>query len=208
MMPAPRNWRKGPGARRPPSSGRESASDGVPIAGRIGTMSEPAVNETPYADLGPDLILDAVESLGLVTDGHLLALNSYENRVYQVGIEDAEPVIAKFYRPGRWSDDGILEEHGFTLELAEREIPAVPPSPPRAHPAPVRRLPLLREPPPRRAGPGAGGLRGAGDPGALHRAHPLVGASAALRPSPHPGHRGLRRGATGLPARGGLDPAP
>jgi Ser/Thr protein kinase RdoA (MazF antagonist) len=83
--------------------------------------------ETPYADLGPDLILDAVESIGLPTDGHLLALNSYENRVYQVGIEDAEPVIAKFYRPGRWSDAAILEEHGFTLELAEQEIPAVPP---------------------------------------------------------------------------------
>ena len=90
-------------------------------------MSDARDAETPYADLGPDLILDAVESIGLPTDGHLLALNSYENRVYQVGIEDAEPVIAKFYRPGRWSDAAILEEHGFTLELAEQEIPAVPP---------------------------------------------------------------------------------
>ncbi|NEX22092.1 serine/threonine protein kinase [Thiorhodococcus mannitoliphagus] len=85
-------------------------------------------NPTPYADLTPDLILDAVESIGLITDGHLLALNSYENRVYQIGIEDANPVIAKFYRPGRWSDAAILEEHTFTLELAEREIPAVPPA--------------------------------------------------------------------------------
>ncbi|MEA3277011.1 MAG: serine/threonine protein kinase [Pseudomonadota bacterium] len=82
---------------------------------------------TPYADLSPDLVLDAVESLDLPVDGRLLALNSYENRVYQVGIEDATPVIAKFYRPGRWSNAAILEEHAFTRELAEREVPAVPP---------------------------------------------------------------------------------
>ena len=87
-----------------------------------------ATSPTPYADLTPDLILDAVEQVGLLTDGHLLALNSYENRVYQVGIEDATPVIAKFYRPGRWSDAAILEEHDFTLQLAELEIPAVPPT--------------------------------------------------------------------------------
>lgn len=83
---------------------------------------------TPFADLSPDLILDAVDSLGLDTDGHLLALNSYENRVYQVGVEAATPVIVKFYRPGRWSDVAILEEHDFTQELANREIPAVPPT--------------------------------------------------------------------------------
>lgn len=84
-------------------------------------------NPTPYADLGPDLVLDAIESLGLATDGRLLALNSYENRVYQIGIEDAAPIIAKFYRPERWSDAAILEEHAFTLTLAEHEIPVVPP---------------------------------------------------------------------------------
>jgi Ser/Thr protein kinase RdoA (MazF antagonist) len=82
---------------------------------------------TPYADLSPDRLLDAVEDLGFVPDGRLLALNSYENRVYQIGIADGPPLIAKFYRPGRWSDEAILEEHAFTLELAEREIPAVPP---------------------------------------------------------------------------------
>jgi Ser/Thr protein kinase RdoA (MazF antagonist) len=86
-----------------------------------------AGSETPYADLAPDVVLDAIESLGFVTDGRLLALNSYENRVYQVGLEDAEPVIAKFYRPGRWSDKAILEEHGFALEAAAAEIPVVPP---------------------------------------------------------------------------------
>ena len=81
----------------------------------------------PYCNLTPDTILDAVESVGLETDGRQLALNSYENRVYQVGIEDGDPLIAKFYRPGRWSDAAILEEHAFALELAEHEIPLVAP---------------------------------------------------------------------------------
>jgi Ser/Thr protein kinase RdoA (MazF antagonist) len=81
----------------------------------------------PYSELTPECILDAVESLQLRCDGRLLALNSYENRVYQVGIEDAPPVIAKFYRPGRWTDAAILEEHRYTQQLAELEIPAVPP---------------------------------------------------------------------------------
>ncbi len=80
----------------------------------------------PYARLTPDTVLDALESVGLVCDGRQLALNSYENRVYQVGIEDGAPVVAKFYRPGRWSDAAILEEHAFIAKLAEREIPAVP----------------------------------------------------------------------------------
>ncbi|MGA7981935.1 MAG: serine/threonine protein kinase [Chromatiaceae bacterium] len=82
---------------------------------------------TPYADLSPDRVLDAIESLGLSVDGRLLALNSYENRVYQVGVEDAAPVIAKFYRPGRWSNAAIWEEHAFAEKLVEHEIPAVAP---------------------------------------------------------------------------------
>ena len=81
----------------------------------------------PYAGLTPDVMLNAVDSVGYRTDGRLLALNSYENRVYQIGIEDEKPVVAKFYRPARWSNEQILEEHAFTLELAAREIPAVPP---------------------------------------------------------------------------------
>ena len=81
---------------------------------------------TPYTGLTPDLILNAIDSAGYRTDGRLLALNSYENRVYQVGIEDEKPLVAKFYRPERWSDEQILEEHAFTAELAAREIPAVP----------------------------------------------------------------------------------
>ena len=83
----------------------------------------------PFASLTPDRVLDALEALGFYPDGRLLALNSYENRVYQVGIEDGAPVVAKFYRPARWSDAAILEEHAFLLELAEREIPVVAPLP-------------------------------------------------------------------------------
>ncbi|HEB57952.1 MAG TPA: serine/threonine protein kinase [Gammaproteobacteria bacterium] len=86
---------------------------------------------TPYARLTPDTVLDAVAGLGMVPSGHLLALNSYENRVYQIGIDDATAggafVVAKFYRPQRWSDATILEEHAFALELAAQEIPIVPP---------------------------------------------------------------------------------
>ena len=81
---------------------------------------------TSYATLSPDLVLDALDTLGLYSDGRLLALNSYENRVYQIGMEDGPPVVAKFYRPGRWSDAQILEEHAFVAELVEREIPVVP----------------------------------------------------------------------------------
>lgn len=81
----------------------------------------------PFATLTPDLVLDAVESVGFLSDARVLALNSYENRVYQVGIEGEQPLIAKFYRPGRWSDAAIVEEHRFTAELAACEVPVVAP---------------------------------------------------------------------------------
>ncbi|MHA6206098.1 serine/threonine protein kinase [Dyella soli] len=84
-------------------------------------------HEAPYATLDPDRVLDAVTACGLWPDGRLLALNSYENRVWQVGLDDASPVIAKFYRPYRWSDAAILEEHAFALELAADELPVVAP---------------------------------------------------------------------------------
>jgi Ser/Thr protein kinase RdoA (MazF antagonist) len=84
-------------------------------------------DETPYARLTPDLVLDSVTACGLWPDGRLLALNSYENRVWQVGLEDESPVIAKFYRPSRWSDAAILEEHAFAQELADAELPVVAP---------------------------------------------------------------------------------
>jgi Ser/Thr protein kinase RdoA (MazF antagonist) len=83
----------------------------------------------PYAALTPDLALDAIESLGHRCDGRLLALNSYENRVFLAGLEDGGALVAKFYRPGRWTDAQILEEHAFAAELAEREIPVVAPLP-------------------------------------------------------------------------------
>lgn len=91
-------------------------------------MSNPAtINQTDYSRLTPDTVINAVESTGLPGDSRILALNSYENRVYQVGLEEDSPVIAKFYRPGRWSDEQILEEHQFTRELYDLEIPVVPP---------------------------------------------------------------------------------
>ncbi|GAB7526899.1 serine/threonine protein kinase [Paraburkholderia sp. 2C] len=84
----------------------------------------------PFARLTPERVLDAIDSVlasaGLRTDGRMLPLNSYENRVYQIGVEDSAPIVAKFYRPARWSDAAILEEHAFVAELAAREIPAVP----------------------------------------------------------------------------------
>ena len=93
----------------------------------------------PYADLTPDRLLDALAGIGVLGDGRLLALNSYENRVYQVYVEDvaaigapAGPgaVVAKFYRPGRWTDAQILEEHAFSAALEAAEIPVVAPARP------------------------------------------------------------------------------
>ncbi|MDW3094948.1 MAG: serine/threonine protein kinase [Gammaproteobacteria bacterium] len=81
----------------------------------------------PFETLDPSFILDAVDSVGFKTDGRVTILNSYENRVYQIGIDEAEPVIAKFYRPGRWTNEQIQEEHYYCYELAEAELPVVAP---------------------------------------------------------------------------------
>ncbi len=80
-----------------------------------------------YAGLGPQQVLAALDAAGLRGDGRLLQLNSYENRVFQVMLEDGGAVVAKFYRPGRWSDAQILEEHDFARALAAAEVPVVPP---------------------------------------------------------------------------------
>lgn len=96
----------------PPSGPREVAASGDAL---------------DYHTLSPDLILDAIDATGLVTDGRLMALNSFENRVYQIGLEEGGFVVAKFYRPGRWSDAAIEDEHRFTLALAEAEIPVTAP---------------------------------------------------------------------------------
>jgi Ser/Thr protein kinase RdoA (MazF antagonist) len=82
---------------------------------------------TPYAGLSPEGVLDALGACGLYGDGRLLQLNSYENRVFQAFLEDGRAVVAKFYRPGRWSDAQILEEHRYALELAAAEIPVAAP---------------------------------------------------------------------------------
>jgi Ser/Thr protein kinase RdoA (MazF antagonist) len=84
-------------------------------------------SEAPYSKLSPQIVLDAIEAVGHRCDGRVLALNSYENRVYQIGLEDGAPLVAKFYRPARWSDAMIREEHAFACELAAQEIPVVAP---------------------------------------------------------------------------------
>jgi Ser/Thr protein kinase RdoA (MazF antagonist) len=84
-------------------------------------------DEQPFAALSPDAVLAAAEALGIECDGRLFALNSYENRVYQLGSADQGTLVFKFYRPARWSDAQILEEHAFALELAAAELPVVAP---------------------------------------------------------------------------------
>ncbi|MFT5221056.1 MAG: Ser/Thr protein kinase RdoA (MazF antagonist) [Planctomycetota bacterium] len=91
------------------------------------TDSQEDVSQHPYSRLTPDTVIDAVESCIGFSDARILALNSYENRVYQVGMEEGDPVIVKFYRPNRWSDEQIGEEHEFTRFLFDQEIPVVPP---------------------------------------------------------------------------------
>jgi len=90
-------------------------------------VTSPPQSPHPYDSLTPDAVLDAIEAAGYRPTGTQLALNSYENRVYMIGEETAGYLIAKFYRPGRWSDAQIHEEHAFSLELAELEIPVVAP---------------------------------------------------------------------------------
>jgi Ser/Thr protein kinase RdoA (MazF antagonist) len=99
-----------------------------------------------YEDLTPQQVLDALDAVGLRGDGRILQLNSYENRVFQVFLEDGRVVVAKFYRPGRWSDAQILEEHAFALELAAAEVPVVPPLA-LVPDTPTEGLKLLGEPP-------------------------------------------------------------
>lgn len=82
---------------------------------------------TPYANLTPDYVLDTIEQLGYITDARIYPLNSYENRVYQVGLEEGPPLIAKFYRPKRWTEAQIIEEHEFSTALHDLDIPVVAP---------------------------------------------------------------------------------
>jgi len=129
-----------------------------------------------YARLSPDLVIRAVESTGRWSDARVFALNSYENRVYQVGIEDAAPLVAKFYRPRRWTDAQIREEHAFARELAGAELPVVAPLADAAGETLFHhdgyRFALF----PRRGGQGME----AGDPDQLHRVGMLLGRVHAL----------------------------
>ncbi len=83
--------------------------------------------KSAFESLGPNQILDSLDAVGWHTDGRVSGLNSYENRVYQVGLEDGSSVVAKFYRPHRWSDATILEEHQFSAELQDTDIPVICP---------------------------------------------------------------------------------
>jgi Ser/Thr protein kinase RdoA (MazF antagonist) len=99
-----------------------------------------------YDDLTPDQVLDGLDAVGFRGDGRILQLNSYENRVFQVMLEGGGAVVAKFYRPGRWSDQQIVEEHRFALELVDAEVPVVAPCALQAGGEDVSLLPA--DPPP------------------------------------------------------------
>jgi Ser/Thr protein kinase RdoA (MazF antagonist) len=106
----------------------------------------PPASQTPFADLTPGAVLDALDAVCLHGDGRLIQLNSYENRVFQVYLETGDVVVPKFYRPGRWSDAQILEEHSFSAELAAAEIPVVGPLALQVEPAPRQRVTLSGDP--------------------------------------------------------------
>lgn len=101
--------------------------DNLPVLDNCSTND--SNTDQAYANLSPDEVLNSIEEFGFQCDGRLLALNSYENRVYRVGLEDegGKSLVAKFYRPNRWTDQAILEEHQFTQTLFEQEIPVVAP---------------------------------------------------------------------------------
>ena len=90
-------------------------------------MTNESSAEQPFAGLTPDVVIESLERLGIECDGRLFALNSYENRVYQVGVGAQEMRVLKFYRPGRWTDAQILEEHAFTRELLAADLPVAAP---------------------------------------------------------------------------------
>jgi Ser/Thr protein kinase RdoA (MazF antagonist) len=106
------------------AKGKAAKGEAVAESPEAADLAETAA---PFTGLTPDALLDALDAVGLRPDGRLLALNSFENRVYMVWIEDAPPLVVKFYRPRRWSDAAILEEHAFVGELAAAELPVVAP---------------------------------------------------------------------------------
>ena len=162
----------------------------------------------PYSGLTPDAVLDALESAGVRGDGRLLALNSYENRVYQVCLEEGPPVVAKFYRPARWTrraDSGGARVRAGARRARDPGGRAARAR--RKNPARVRRLPLRGLSAPRRPHAGARRSGHARMDRPLHRPHPRGRRGAAVRGAPCPRHRSLRRRAARLAARARLHPA-
>lgn len=96
---------------------------------RSATLAAPvsAAPHDAFFALTPERVLDAVEVGGRRATGYAFALNSFENRVYEVELEDGERLVAKFYRPDRWSREAIADEHAFLAELHAEELPVVPP---------------------------------------------------------------------------------
>ena len=126
-MSAPHGRPKGRQSKNGAALRRTPVTPSLGEGDREGGQAPFADSSIPFAGLRPETILDAVESRGFRCSGALLALNSYENRVWQVGIEEGEPLVAKFYRPESWSDAQIGEEHAFTTQLAAEELPVVAP---------------------------------------------------------------------------------
>ncbi len=91
------------------------------------SQASPPQAPAPFAGLAPDVVLDALAAVGFEGDGRLIQLNSFENRVYQVSLVDGTHVVTKFYRPARWTDEQIAEEHAFSQEALDAEIPVVAP---------------------------------------------------------------------------------
>ena len=87
----------------------------------------PEASDPTWEGLDQDKVIDLVESTGRISDLRAMPLNSYENRVWQVGIEDADPIVVKIYRPNRWSDEQLIEEHSFSRQLADADVPVVAP---------------------------------------------------------------------------------
>jgi hypothetical protein len=155
-----------------------------------------AASASVVTPLDPQQVLAALDAAGLRGDGRILQLNSYENRVFQVLLEDGRAVVAKFYRPGRWSDAQILEEHDFALELAEAEVPVVPPL--VLHPAADAAAPAGR--------PADAGLLPRRRAGSLHAARrPPDPPAARLRPAA-PGRTGCAPGRRSARSLGRVEP--
>ena len=170
---------------------------------RSGHVTPLSPVETPFSGLSPERVLDAASSAGLDPDGRLFALNSYENRVYQLGGAEGLLVL-KFYRPGRWSDAQILEEHRFTAELAAAELPV-------AAPVAISGQTLLRHrefrfaafPYLRGSAPELDAPRGPGAARPLARPAASGGCAPALRAAPGHRHRAPRRRGPGPGPAGG-----